>query len=145
MKWIKLFEGFDELMYQEIDKEEGMFIIKEKSVSMSKKNSDKILSYPFKKLKNGVVASGDPESHSFVESGITKGHKFLDITTEYMSRFYNLEIVEADDEWFIVRIHGELKGFVGELPVPLQPRQIFWTFKCDQIDGLFELLKKTNL
>ena len=129
MKWLKLFEGFDEPMYQQIDRQDGMDLIETKAVDMSKKIYDKIFSFPFKNLRCKYLKEGDPNGNAYVLSSITPGYHFVDITTDKN----NIEIVELEDEWFIVRVHGKLDKIqtftVGSS-----------TFKCDQLDGLLKLL-----
>ena len=128
---LKLFEGFDDPMYQEIDRQDGMDLIETRAVDMSEKFSDKILSFPFKTLvRSMVVLPGNPKANSYVEGSITPGYHFVDITTDKN----NIEIVELEDEWFIVRVHGKL-GLDFILTVGSS------TFKCDQLDGLLKLLK----
>jgi hypothetical protein len=135
---LKLFEGFDEPMYQQIDRQDGMDLIETRAVDMSKKISDKIFSFLFKNLRNKYfeifVKEGDPNENDYVLSSITPGYHFVDITTDKN----NIEIVELEDEWFIVRVHGKLDKIqtftVGSS-----------TFKCDQLDGLLKLLTDINL
>ena len=132
MRHLKIFEGFEEPLYQEIDRSDGMDLIETKSVDMSQRTSDILKSFRFKnEILNFIRLKGNPNSNSYVEGSITPGHHFVDIQlTEN-----NIEIVELDDEWFIVRVHRPIQNYRHI------PGNASTTFKCDQLDGVLNLLK----
>lgn len=134
MRYLKLFKESNNEYYFDIKSQSGLDLIGSISVSMSQKSQMAIsnLNWNCKDVKKKKL-EGNPKSSFYVQSAIGIGHIFLDITL--IPTFINLEIVEIEDEWFIVRIHNQGNKYSK----PLQ------TYKCDQLDGLIQLLKDKEL
>ena len=137
MKHLKLFESFDNNeYYSEINIELGMDLIEDKCVSMNESTQTSILNFKFmSKNIEALKEKGDFESHTFVQSRVKNDYNYLDITLPDLG--LNIEIVEIEDEWFIVRLHG------GRQRSSVHAGSK--TFKCDQFDGLVELFKDQNI
>jgi hypothetical protein len=132
MRYLKVFESFKEPLYCQIDRTDGMDLIETKSVDMSQRTSDILMSFRFKnEIIHSISLKGDPESNLYVKGSITPGHHFVDIQTNKN----NIEIVELDDEWFVVRVHRPLEHYHHF------PGNASTTFKCDQLDGVLNLFK----
>ena len=63
-----------------------------------------------------------------------------DWKTEDQGKINNIQIRECDDEWFLVKITGYSK-YMGSNSRVCLPN----IYKCDQLDGLFKLLKNYGL
>jgi hypothetical protein len=141
MNHLKLYESFStDGFFTPISKEDGTDLIERKNVDLLEKTKDIILGYlntlsqyTGDKYRGDLWISGDPESHTFVESLVKPENHYLDFNLKIDKDYINLEIVEIVDEWFIVRIHG--------LASKENPHTRLVTYKCDQIEGLIELLK----
>jgi len=59
-----------------------------------------------------------------------------DWKTEDLGKIRNIQIKECDDEWFLVKITGH-SNYMGSTNENI--------YKCDQLDGLFKLLKNYGL
>jgi len=65
--------------------------------------------------------------------------------TPDINRILSFEIVECDDDWFLVKIRGTgyKRGILDRTEIDDEP--IPHIYKCDQVDGLFKLLKNYGL
>jgi hypothetical protein len=136
MRYLKVFESFKEPFYCQIDRTDGMDLIETKSVDMSQRTSDILKSFPFKnEILHSLRLKGNPNSSLYVEGSITPGHHFVDIQLSEN----NIEIVELDDEWFVVRVHRPIQNYRHI------PGNASTTFKCDQLDGVLNLLKEIEV
>jgi hypothetical protein len=137
MNHLKLYESFsNDEFFSLISKDEGIDLIEQKNVDMLESTKDMILSnFPdySDSQKSALFISGDPDSHTYVQSLVKPENHYLDFNLKIDKVWANLEIVEIVDEWFIVRIHG--------LASKENPNHRLNTYKCDQLEGLLELLK----
>lgn len=133
MRHLKLFEGYlDEPTYHIIEKEEGMDLIETRSVDMSDRTADRILKiFGSVRIITGGKDRGSSDSNVFVANTIPDGYQFIDISISGK----NIEIVEIEDGWFVMRIHG---GYIGG-------HIAFGSYKCDGIDGLKKCLEEEKI
>jgi hypothetical protein len=131
MKYLRLFEGFGDDYYEEIDNEEYWDNV-DRRVEMSS-NDISLLTKLFS------VSTG-------VGIGSTNGSiqdRFLDLNIMYVNKRrkvsglydYSMKIYKVDDEYFYVNI-------ISHQPIlPWSDFEMDYSYKCDQTDGLVEFLK----
>ena len=135
MKWIKLFEGFNNSdFYQEIDRSEGLNLIKNNCKNMDDNTIYNIFNLDFNNLRFKFKEIGNPKSNNYTKREIKPGYRYIEFTFPNL----NVEIVELYDEWFVLRFFTTISGKMDIISKPI-------TYKCDQWEGLIELLKDKDL
>jgi len=120
MRHIKLFEGFSDPLYDEIS-------YVEYSIEMNKNLNDSFTHTQCKFLEKNIksIYKTKVVRHIFTatvpSSEVDKDHP------------NDIFICRKDDEWYLVRIEFHLT------------RQEYGYYKCDQWDGLLELLKDKGI
>lgn len=143
MRHLKLFEGYlDEPTYYGIEREEGMDLIETQTVNMSDRTADRILKiFGSVRVITGGKDRGSSDSSFYVTYTIPEGYQFIDISidtqkTTRPSSGRNIEIVEIEDGWFVMRIHGgSFKSNIYKLK----------SYKCDGIDGVKKCLEENKI
>ena len=123
MKWIKLFEAFDNEYYQEISEEEYE---DGHGVSFEQKYYDKLESFL---NEPDVLSYKDMTNGADVFDGVYFQRGGMGSFSPYVT------IYQDDDEWFYVRINDADE----------ENYKVNYYYKCDQFDGLIKLLKFKDL
>jgi len=123
MKWIKLFEAFDNEYYQEISEEE---YVDGHGVSFEQRYYDKLESFL---NEPDVLSYKDMTNGADVFDGVYFQRGGMGSFSPYVT------IYQDDDEWFYVRINDADE----------ESYDTNCYYKCDQFDGLIKLLKFKDL
>lgn len=140
MKYLKLFENVDEY-YTSLTTQQGIDFIKERNTDFRdssisqledifKTNLNPIYEYP-----KFETPTGDIESYTYIYRYVKENNRLLDLQLNSYTQGVkpiNIEIVECEDEWYVVRLHG-----LGMMKID--------SYKCDQMDGLIQCLKDRHV
>lgn len=114
--------------YTKISHREALSLIKERNVDMSEKTSEIIV----KTLGNKFIHddlypngrnTGNPDSDYYTEQSVNPKNHFMHFSLKSSS--LHVEIVEIEDEYFIVKLYG---------PIRIDA-------KCDQLDGFIKFIE----
>ena len=146
MKWIKLFEGFEEDGYEKISNEEYRMLkgqieteVSGNEVPISQKEYNKVKSlFEWKPFKCKL----SKDKTIWPQIGGEKTIDEIKIVSHPMNKYvnYSIRIIKVEDEWWLVTYTSE-SGTKGPKNRWGSSMEDYGYYKCDQLYGLLKFLK----